>query len=186
MTVSKDKVFEIFKIFKQEVENQSGKKIKKIRTDGGGEYIVQKNSKYIVNNLVSSKSTSPSGDTESEDENDNEIMTIPSTSISQLNNTSKSISLAKKKRIHQEPSRRSPRLQAQKSGGQANVSINENNTPLSYKESIKLNDSDKWSRAIKEQLDVSSLGMFLDSKQDWWQKDSPKLKDLTITKPSVL
>lgn len=34
----KDEVFEVFKRFKLLVENQSEKKIKVLRTDGGGEY----------------------------------------------------------------------------------------------------------------------------------------------------
>ena len=38
MIKRKDEVFEIFKRFKILVENQSEKKIKVLRTDGGGEY----------------------------------------------------------------------------------------------------------------------------------------------------
>ena len=34
----KDQAFQMFKIYKSEVENQKGKKIKILRSDRGGEY----------------------------------------------------------------------------------------------------------------------------------------------------
>ena len=36
----KSESFELFKIFKSEVENQLGKKIKALRSDRGGEYLI--------------------------------------------------------------------------------------------------------------------------------------------------
>ncbi|GJV83552.1 retrotransposon protein, putative, ty1-copia subclass [Tanacetum coccineum] len=43
----KHEVFETFKVFKNEVENQLGKVIKTLRSDGGGEYISQKFKDYL-------------------------------------------------------------------------------------------------------------------------------------------
>ncbi|GJR52181.1 retrotransposon protein, putative, ty1-copia subclass [Tanacetum coccineum] len=43
----KHKVFETFKVFKNEVENQLGKTIKALRSDRGGEYISQKFKDYL-------------------------------------------------------------------------------------------------------------------------------------------
>ncbi|GJR14687.1 retrotransposon protein, putative, ty1-copia subclass [Tanacetum coccineum] len=45
----KHEVFETFKVFKNEVENQLGKKIKAIRSDQGGEYLIHK----FVNHMKS-------------------------------------------------------------------------------------------------------------------------------------
>ncbi|GKF99098.1 retrotransposon protein, putative, ty1-copia subclass, partial [Tanacetum coccineum] len=43
----KHEVFETFKIFKNEVENQLGKTVKAIRSDRGGEYISQEFKDYL-------------------------------------------------------------------------------------------------------------------------------------------
>ncbi|GJT50883.1 retrotransposon protein, putative, ty1-copia subclass [Tanacetum coccineum] len=49
----KHEVFETFKVFKNEVENQLGKTIKAIRSDRGGEYISQEFKDYLkVNGIV--------------------------------------------------------------------------------------------------------------------------------------
>ncbi|GJT13546.1 retrotransposon protein, putative, ty1-copia subclass [Tanacetum coccineum] len=49
----KHEVFETFKVFKNEVENQLGKTIKAIRSDQGGEYISQEFKDYLkVNGIV--------------------------------------------------------------------------------------------------------------------------------------
>ncbi|GKG09627.1 retrotransposon protein, putative, ty1-copia subclass, partial [Tanacetum coccineum] len=43
----KHEVFETFKVFKNEVENQLGKTIKALRSDRGGEYISQEFKDYL-------------------------------------------------------------------------------------------------------------------------------------------
>ncbi|GKA20301.1 retrotransposon protein, putative, ty1-copia subclass, partial [Tanacetum coccineum] len=48
----KHEVFETFKVFKNEVENQLGKTIKALRSDQDGEYISQKFKDYLTLNLV--------------------------------------------------------------------------------------------------------------------------------------
>ncbi|GKA22724.1 retrotransposon protein, putative, ty1-copia subclass [Tanacetum coccineum] len=48
----KHEVFETFKVFKNEVENQLGKTIKAIRSDRGGEYISQEFKDYLKANVI--------------------------------------------------------------------------------------------------------------------------------------
>ena len=43
---TKDEAFEKFKIFKEEVENMLGKRIRRIRSDRGGEYRLNEYSKF--------------------------------------------------------------------------------------------------------------------------------------------
>ncbi|GJU17829.1 retrovirus-related pol polyprotein from transposon TNT 1-94 [Tanacetum coccineum] len=55
----KHKVFETFKVFKNEVENQLGKTIKVIRSDRSGEYISQKFKDYLKANGIVQQLTPP-------------------------------------------------------------------------------------------------------------------------------
>ena len=55
----KDIVFEIFKRFKILVENQSEKKIKVLRTDGGGEYTSKMFEKFGAEHGVDHEVTAP-------------------------------------------------------------------------------------------------------------------------------
>ncbi|GKC72960.1 retrotransposon protein, putative, ty1-copia subclass, partial [Tanacetum coccineum] len=55
----KHKVFETFKVFKNEVENQLGKTIKAIRSDRGGEYISQEFKDYLKANGIVQQLTPP-------------------------------------------------------------------------------------------------------------------------------
>ncbi|GKA57611.1 retrotransposon protein, putative, ty1-copia subclass [Tanacetum coccineum] len=55
----KHEVFETFKVFKNEVENQLGKTIKAIRSDRGGEYIIQEFKAYIKANGIVQQLTPP-------------------------------------------------------------------------------------------------------------------------------
>ncbi|KAK2440388.1 putative mitochondrial protein [Trifolium repens] len=56
---AKDEVFDVFKNFKVLVENQSGKKLKILRTDGGGEYTSKNFELFCVNNGVEHEVTAP-------------------------------------------------------------------------------------------------------------------------------
>ncbi|GJU95174.1 retrotransposon protein, putative, ty1-copia subclass [Tanacetum coccineum] len=55
----KHEVFETFKVFKNEVENQLGKTIKEIRSDRGGEYISQEFKDYLKANGIVQQLTPP-------------------------------------------------------------------------------------------------------------------------------
>ncbi|GJY24301.1 retrovirus-related pol polyprotein from transposon TNT 1-94 [Tanacetum coccineum] len=55
----KHEVFETFKVFKNEVENQLGKTIKAIRSDRGGEYISQEFKDYLKANGIVQQLTPP-------------------------------------------------------------------------------------------------------------------------------
>ncbi|GJZ33401.1 retrotransposon protein, putative, ty1-copia subclass [Tanacetum coccineum] len=55
----KHEVFETFKVFKNEVENQLGKTIKAIRSDRGGEYISQEFKDYLKANRIVQQLTPP-------------------------------------------------------------------------------------------------------------------------------
>ncbi|GJU22746.1 putative retrotransposon protein [Tanacetum coccineum] len=55
----KHEVFETFKVFKNEVENQLGKTIKAIRSDRGGEYISQEFKDYLKANGIVQQFTPP-------------------------------------------------------------------------------------------------------------------------------
>ncbi|GKB78782.1 retrotransposon protein, putative, ty1-copia subclass [Tanacetum coccineum] len=55
----KHEVFETFKVFKNEVENQLGKTIKAIRSDCGGEYISQEFKDYLKANGIVQQITPP-------------------------------------------------------------------------------------------------------------------------------
>ncbi|GJU23661.1 retrotransposon protein, putative, ty1-copia subclass [Tanacetum coccineum] len=55
----KHEVFETFKVFKNEVENQLGKTIKEIRSDHGGEYISQEFKYYLKANGIVQQLTPP-------------------------------------------------------------------------------------------------------------------------------
>ncbi|GJV76213.1 retrotransposon protein, putative, ty1-copia subclass [Tanacetum coccineum] len=55
----KHEVFETFKVFKNEVENQLGKTIKTIRSDRGGEYISQEFKDYLKANRIVQQLTPP-------------------------------------------------------------------------------------------------------------------------------
>lgn len=48
----KHEVFETFKVFKAEVELQTGKKIKALRSDRGGEYLSQEFVSYLAENGI--------------------------------------------------------------------------------------------------------------------------------------
>jgi transposase InsO family protein len=56
---AKDEVFDVFKNFKVLVENQSGKKLKILRTDGGGEYTSKNFELFCVNNGVEHEVIAP-------------------------------------------------------------------------------------------------------------------------------
>ncbi|GJR89022.1 retrotransposon protein, putative, ty1-copia subclass, partial [Tanacetum coccineum] len=56
---NKHEVFEIFKVFKNEVENQLGKTIKAIRSNRGGEYISQEFKDYLKANEIVQQLTPP-------------------------------------------------------------------------------------------------------------------------------
>ena len=55
----KHEVFETFKVFKAEVELQTGKKIKALRSDRGGEYLSQEFVSYLAENGIVQHLTSP-------------------------------------------------------------------------------------------------------------------------------
>ncbi|GJW57775.1 retrotransposon protein, putative, ty1-copia subclass [Tanacetum coccineum] len=55
----KHEVFETFKVFKNEVENQLGKTIKALRSDRGGEYIIQDFKDYLKACRIVQQLTSP-------------------------------------------------------------------------------------------------------------------------------
>ncbi|PNY18017.1 copia-type polyprotein [Trifolium pratense] len=56
---SKDEVFDVFKRFKALVENQSSKRIKILRTDGGGEYTSRSFESFCVENGIEHEVTAP-------------------------------------------------------------------------------------------------------------------------------
>ena len=55
----KSKTFEKFNEFKAEVENQLGKRIKAIRSDRGGEYLLGDFKDYLTQNGIVSQLTTP-------------------------------------------------------------------------------------------------------------------------------
>ena len=55
----KSEVFEKFKEYKSEVENQLGKSIKVLRSDRGGEYLSQEFQDYLKENGILSQWTPP-------------------------------------------------------------------------------------------------------------------------------
>ena len=55
----KSEAFEKFKKFKAEVENQLGKRIKAIRFDRGGEYLLRDFKDYLTQNGIVSQLTAP-------------------------------------------------------------------------------------------------------------------------------
>ena len=55
----KSKAFEKFKEFRAEVENQLGKRIKAIRSDRGGEYLLRDFKDYLTQNGIVSQLTAP-------------------------------------------------------------------------------------------------------------------------------
>ncbi|PWA42899.1 Copia-like retrotransposon [Artemisia annua] len=56
---SKDEAFDSFKVFKAEVENQLGKRIKILRSDRGGEYFTRKFDAFCEENGIKHERTSP-------------------------------------------------------------------------------------------------------------------------------
>lgn len=56
---TKDETFELFQQFKELVEKQTGNKIKRIRTDNGGEYISASFEKYCKKNGITHEKTTP-------------------------------------------------------------------------------------------------------------------------------
>ena len=55
----KSETFEKFKEFRVEVENQLGKRIKAIRSDRGGEYLLEDFKYYLTQNGIVSQLTTP-------------------------------------------------------------------------------------------------------------------------------
>ena len=55
----KSEAFEIFKKFRAEVENQLGKRIKVIRSNRGGEYLLGDFKDYLTQNGIVSQLTAP-------------------------------------------------------------------------------------------------------------------------------
>ena len=55
----KDQAFQMFKIYKSEVENQKGKKIKILRSDRGGEYFPTKFSSFCEENGIIHQTSVP-------------------------------------------------------------------------------------------------------------------------------
>ena len=55
----KFKTFEKFKEFRVEVKNQLGKRIKAIRSDRGGEYLLRDFKNYLTQNGIVSQLTAP-------------------------------------------------------------------------------------------------------------------------------
>ena len=55
----KSEAFEKFKEFRAEVENQLGKRIKAIRSDHGGEYLLRDFKDYLTQNEIVSQLTAP-------------------------------------------------------------------------------------------------------------------------------
>ena len=56
----KSEAFEKFKEFRAKVENQLGKRIKAIRSDRGGEYLLGNFKDYLTQNWIVSQLTAPS------------------------------------------------------------------------------------------------------------------------------
>src|SRR5205823_12882614 len=56
---SKDEVFDRFKEFKEYAEKQTGKRIKQIRSDGGGEYASNAFTKYLASQGIRHQTTAP-------------------------------------------------------------------------------------------------------------------------------
>lgn len=56
---AKDEVFECFRSFKHEVENQKGKRIKVLRTDNGGEFCSREFEKFLKENGIIHQKTNP-------------------------------------------------------------------------------------------------------------------------------
>ena len=55
----KDQVFQMFKNYKLEVENQKGKKIKNLRSDKGGEYLSMRFSSFCEENGIIHQTSAP-------------------------------------------------------------------------------------------------------------------------------
>jgi len=55
----RDEVFDVFRKFKTLVKNQSEKKIKILRTDGGGEYTSRMFEEFCVNHGIDHEVTAP-------------------------------------------------------------------------------------------------------------------------------
>ena len=56
----KSEAFEKFKLYKSLVETQTGNKLKKLRADGGGEYLSKEFKKYLLENGTQQDTTTPS------------------------------------------------------------------------------------------------------------------------------
>lgn len=59
MIIHKDEIFEIFKRFKIPIENQCEKKIKILRTDGGGEYTSKQFEEFCAKRGIAHEVTAP-------------------------------------------------------------------------------------------------------------------------------
>ena len=59
MLKTKDEALHYFKIYKAEVENQLERKVKRLRTDHGGEYFSSEFSKFCVEHGIIHERTSP-------------------------------------------------------------------------------------------------------------------------------
>src|SRR5262249_13503685 len=57
--VHKDQVLEMFAMFKNMVENETGRKIKILRTDHRGEYVNRVFSNFLCNNEIRHQTTAP-------------------------------------------------------------------------------------------------------------------------------
>ena len=55
----KSEAFEKFKLYKSLVETQTGNKLKKLRADGGGEYLSKEFKKYLLENGTQQDTTTP-------------------------------------------------------------------------------------------------------------------------------
>src|SRR5271168_4656522 len=55
----KSKAFEKFKLYRSFVETQTGNKLKKLRADGGGEYLNKNFRNYLLENGIQQETTTP-------------------------------------------------------------------------------------------------------------------------------
>ncbi|GJR98722.1 pol polyprotein [Tanacetum coccineum] len=135
---SKDEAIDKFVLYKTEVENQLGKKIKVLRSNRGGEYVAPF-AELCVKLGIRHEFTAPYSPQQNDkrQRDDNDILDERQDQLEEE---------------EVEP-RRSKRARTEKSFGPDFVSFMVENEPTSYREAVTSSEGHQWKEAIKSEID---------------------------------
>ncbi|GKA96740.1 retrotransposon protein, putative, ty1-copia subclass, partial [Tanacetum coccineum] len=132
----KHKVFETFKMFQKEVENQLGKTIKSLRSDRGGEYMKASGSLEYLE-IIQVEDTQPSIDTISHHDEDDQEIDEPQSDINPIRRST---------RTRRAPDRMCLYIDAEEH------KLGDLGEPANYKAALLDPESDKWLDAMNVEM----------------------------------